>query len=500
MFYPAIISALLAILYSCNPDSTSDSESQLLVMAGRSFAEEHRYADARNSYEKALALDSLDADAHYELGNLNARLGRLDAAAQAYAAAVAADSTHDRARHNLAVVKADQGRLPRAIELLEQMPGYAPALRTLALFYSKQGRYDLAENTLRTALKADMEHPEVRRQLGQLYLRQGRYTEARAELNRALMLDSTQTESRRLLGLLYLAERRYNEALVAFNQVIERDPHLIEAHYNLASTLSALKREKEAQAALDRFETLSAHATQIARLRRQLDAQPDHLATRMELAYHYRQLTKNDAALTHYRSAQNTHPNDLEVLVQLSGLLLERGANTEVLKLCRRGIAQHPDDARISKLYFNQGYAHMRSKQYMGAREAFEHALELEPSLAKAWNNLGNAQIALGETAAAQRAFAAAVAADPEIAEAHYNLGSLFLKNRQLDQARQAYRAAIAADSTFARAFYALATIYQTEGALAEASRAYRAFIAKWQGDPDFIRQARKQLAQLPNP
>lgn len=500
MPYLAIINVLVMVLGGCSPNSTADSEIEILVMAGRSFAEEHRFTEARMAYEKALALDSLDAETHYELGNLDARLGRLDAAVRAYEAAITADSTYDDARHNLAVIEADRGRLPRAVELLEQMPKYPPALRTLPLFYAKQGRYDLAENTLHAAIKAGIEHLEVRQQLGQLYLRQGRYAEARAELDRALMIDSTHTESQRLLGLLHLAERRYTQALTCFNQVLEQDPYLIEAHYNLASTLSALKREKEAQAALARFETLSTHAAQIARLRRQLDTQPDHLATHMELAYHYRQLDNRDAALTHYRSAQDAHPDALEPLIQLSGLLLERGVDKEVLKLCRRGIAQHPDDARISALYFNQGYVHMRSKQYADARTAFEHVLELEPSSAKAWNNLANVQLALGETAAAQRALVAAIAADSSIAEAHYNLGSLLLQNRQLDQARQAYLAAIAADSTFARAYYALATIYQSQGAISQAGQAYRAFIAKWQGNPDFLRQAQQQLAQLPKP
>ena len=82
MRYTATIGLLLAILCGCNPKS---DDVQILVAAGRSFAKEHRYAEAQTAYEKALALDSLNAEPHYELGNLNARLGRLDAAAQAYA-------------------------------------------------------------------------------------------------------------------------------------------------------------------------------------------------------------------------------------------------------------------------------------------------------------------------------------------------------------------------------------------------------------------------------
>jgi hypothetical protein len=35
---------------------------------------------------------------------------------------------------------------------------------------------------------------------------------------------------------------------------------------------------------------------------------------------------------------------------------------------------------------------------------------------------------------------------------------------------------------------------------MAEAGKAYQFFIDKWQGDPNFLRQARQQLAQLPRP
>ncbi|MGY8823951.1 MAG: tetratricopeptide repeat protein [Candidatus Latescibacterota bacterium] len=491
------ILALYAFLSSCAPDTQPVAENQHLLLAGRSFTNEQRYAKARSAYEKALSIDSLDAEVHFELGNLEALLGRIDAAAEAYQAAIIADPTHNRARHNLAVTEADQGRLPRAIELLEQMPSDPPALRTLPLFYAKQGRYDLAEKTLRAALAAGGNPVDIRQQLGQLYLRQGRHTEAQAELGHTLALDSTQVESRRLMGLSHLSQRHYTEALSAFQRVISDRPFHTEAHYNLAAALSALGRRDEAGSALARFEMLSGRAAQIARLRRQLDADPDHLETRLELAYLYRQLGQNAAARTHYRAALLVRPDHLETLVQLSDLLLAEEEADEALELCQRGIALHPKDIRTNKLYFAQGLIGLRRGQYHQARADFEHALALDPSSAEAWNNLGNALLALGQTAQAQRALEAAVNADPSLADAHYNLGSLFLQQGQLDQARRAYLAAMTANSTFARTYYAIATVYQAQGAIPEARQAYQTFIDRWRGDPDFLRQARQKLAQL---
>ncbi len=498
MSLAVLLAALWAMLSGCGVDSGPQEEGDYLVQAGREFAEEHRYVEARRAFEKALAIDSLNAAAHCALGDLDARLGHLERAVQAYEAALAADSTYHRARHNLAVIEADRGHLPLAIELLEHIPTYVPALRTLPLFYAKQGRYDLAEKGLHTALAMGGEDLDVRQQLGRLYLRQGRYDEARAAL--ALAQDSTQAENHRLLGLLHLAERRYPEALATFHHALALDPHLIEAHYNLSSALLALGQPTQAQAALARFEALATHAAQVAHLRRQLDANPDHHETRLQLAHHYRQLGRNDDALIHYRAVLLADPNDLEALILLSGLLSAHGKDQEVLELCRRGISQHPEDVRTSKLHFTRGYVYMRRNQYQEARTAFEHALALDSSSATAWNNLGHVQLSLGEETAAQRALASAIAADSTLADAHYNLGSLFLQKGQLAQARRAYQAALLADSTFARTYYALATVYQAQGAVLEARRCYQTFIDKWQGDPDFLRQARERLAQLPSP
>ena len=498
MSLAVLLAALWAMLSGCGVDSGPQEEGDHLVQAGREFAEEHRYVEARRAFEKALAIDSLNAAAHCALGDLDARLGHLERAVQAYEAALAADSTYHRARHNLAVIEADRGHLPLAIELLEHIPTYVPALRTLPLFYAKQGRYDLAEKGLHTALAMGGEDLDVRQQLGRLYLRQGREGEARAAL--ALAQDSTQAENHRLLGLLHLAERRYPEALAAFRRALALDPHLIEAHYNLSSALLGLGQPTQAQAALARFEALATHAAQVAHLRRQLDANPDHHETRLQLAYHYRQLGQDDDALIHYRAVLLADPNDLEALISLSGLLSARGEDQEVLELCRRGISQHPEDVRTSKLHFARGYVYMRRNQYQKARTAFDHALALDSSLATAWNNLAHVQLSLGYEAAAQQALESAIAADSTLADAHYNLGSLFLQKGQLDRAQRAYQAAIAADSTFARTYYALATVYQAQGAISEARRCYQTFIDKWQGDPDFLRQARERLAQLPSP
>ena len=101
----ATLTAMYAILCGCAPDDpqVGTQQGQNLVRAGRSLTAEGRYDSARITFQQALDLDSLDAEAYFELGNLDARLGRLEAALRAYRTAIKADPAHSRARHNLDV-------------------------------------------------------------------------------------------------------------------------------------------------------------------------------------------------------------------------------------------------------------------------------------------------------------------------------------------------------------------------------------------------------------
>jgi tetratricopeptide (TPR) repeat protein len=69
---------------------------------------------AREAYERALALDPVHVEAHVNLGRLLHETGELALAAAHYQRALEADSTHAVAAFNLGVVLEDQGHLEAA--------------------------------------------------------------------------------------------------------------------------------------------------------------------------------------------------------------------------------------------------------------------------------------------------------------------------------------------------------------------------------------------------
>lgn len=99
--------------------------------------------EARDAYERAVALNPQHADAHVNLGRLLHEEGAPAAAEKHYRAALAADPVHDTAAFNLGVALEDLGRVREAIEAYARTlaldPDNADAHYNLAGLYEKRG-------------------------------------------------------------------------------------------------------------------------------------------------------------------------------------------------------------------------------------------------------------------------------------------------------------------------------------------------------------------------
>jgi len=109
-------------------------------------------------YRQEQALNADRAEAHVNLGTLEARLGNPEAAEGAYRTA------------------------------LRLLPSFIPAYINLADLYRQQGREDHAAQTLREALHVDPENAAVHHALGLSLVRQQRFGEALPELAKAAAL------------------------------------------------------------------------------------------------------------------------------------------------------------------------------------------------------------------------------------------------------------------------------------------------------------------------
>ena len=113
--------------------------------------------EARDAYERALALDESHAQAHVNLGRLLHEAGDPGAAAPHYAAALAARPDDGTAAFNLGVALEDLGRIPEALNAYEKAlkvdPDNADAHFNAAALAERLGEAATALRHLRTYRK-----------------------------------------------------------------------------------------------------------------------------------------------------------------------------------------------------------------------------------------------------------------------------------------------------------------------------------------------------------
>jgi Flp pilus assembly protein TadD len=105
------------------------------------------------------------------------------------------------------------------------------------------------------------------------------------------------------------------------------------------------------------------------------------------------------------------------------------------------------------------------------AREAFAHAIDLDPGLAEAHVNLGRLLHVAGEPGRAEPHYREAVRLDPEDPTPHFNLGVLLEEQGRRDEAILAYRQAVLRDPDFADAHCNLGLLLDSLGRRQEAMR-----------------------------
>jgi tetratricopeptide (TPR) repeat protein len=105
------------------------------------------------------------------------------------------------------------------------------------------------------------------------------------------------------------------------------------------------------------------------------------------------------------------------------------------------------------------------------ARDAYEHALALDPLMAEAHVNLGRVLHVAGERGRAEPHYRQAVKLDPDDPTPHFNLGVLFEEVGRKEEAVLAYRQAIVRDPDFADAHCNLGLLLESLGRRQEALR-----------------------------
>ena len=249
----------------------------------RQHLEREELAAAQAALEKAAALAPEDVDVAFLMGDVAYRGYRMHAAEKHYRRAAELD------------------------------PGIATTHANLALVLLELGQAREAVSAARRALAVKPGDPRFEALLGQALLRAGEAGEAAALLEKAVKAGVDDADKLAALGRARDLKGDREGALQAFDESLRRDPHQSVTHYWRAECLRRLGRAADADRAL-------------ASYRRGLDLQSRVARVELRLA---------------------GHPDDVDALLELALLRLERGLPQQAVVPVMRAEALAPTHPRL---------------------------------------------------------------------------------------------------------------------------------------------------------
>ena len=128
--------------------------------------------------------------------------------------------------------------------------------------------------------------------------------------------------------------------------------------------------------------------------------------------------------------------------------------------------------------------------------EAYQKAVELDPTSAGALVNLGTIQFNARNWKEAERYYLEALKADPQYALAHFDLANLYDERGDREQAQEHYLAALEISPSYADAHYNLALLYQGSNQMMKAVRHWTEYL-KLDPASHWSSIARRELSKL---
>ncbi len=211
-----------------------------------------RFEEALDALEKAISVDSVNANLHFQLGMVYIRLDRFQQAIHALQEAVRFNPVHYEANYNLGLLFMREGSVKEAADFF---------------------------------LKSAQIHPkkeQASRDLGDAYISLGRYEEAREAFEKVISISSKDSYSYLRLGMVldhFL--NRPQDAFEALRTSVRLNPQCFESQYEFAKVAFSMGRFKDAVRGFKEADRLS----------------PQNMSVCSHLGLSYAKLKDRDSAL-----------------------------------------------------------------------------------------------------------------------------------------------------------------------------------------------------------
>lgn len=216
---------------------TSEDYQQL----GTSYAREKKYSEATASLLKAIELDSLNGEAHFELGSVYYKNGDFETALKYYRVRSSLDTSNYSVMLNIGYAEYQLKRYDSAVTSFSRVAQLKPDLMQAYLWLGRcfaikdtleaeEVSYQrVLDLTAQDTVKYGQERGEAYRSLGYIKAKQNNYTAALELLKLSIKADDKVAATYVLLGQVFAQLGKKKEAIDAFKKALKLDPKNIDA-------------------------------------------------------------------------------------------------------------------------------------------------------------------------------------------------------------------------------------------------------------------------------
>jgi Tfp pilus assembly protein PilF len=245
---------VLLILPGC---ASKGQRAKRINNQGVDLYQKNNYGSARERFEKAVALDPNNADAHYNLGLIYFGDRQLEKAVVQYKKAIAIDPKHANARLNLGIALAQAGSFDQAVteyqEAIKVKPDFAEAYNNLAVAQENRGKLEEAKKDYRKAVQIKPDYFEATYNLALIHQKEKDYREAVKIFTVAATIKPKEPYVSYNLACCFARIGERDNAFSALDSCIDNGFEYIEIIEKYSPDLASLKGDPRFKALIDKM-------------------------------------------------------------------------------------------------------------------------------------------------------------------------------------------------------------------------------------------------------
>jgi len=359
--------------------------------AGRKAVELENYQEAKSIYKKQLNDRKQGENAHFALGDIYIRTGKLDSAAYYFNRAIAEDrksAINYVGLGKLALIKGNKAEAEKqfkeALDYSKEKDPYVLAM--LAEAYVDQEKATDADLNkavayLEKAAGRDDKSPMIQIMLGDAYLKLKNGGKAMTAYDRAIQLDPKNALAYVKRGELYTSSRNYNEAEEAFKKEIAIDPNYAIAYHDLGELYYFAGQYDKALSTFQKYVDLA-------------EPTPESRAKYASFLF----LTKNyDKALQEVQQVLKSDPNNTVMNRLKAYSYLELKQPEKALQAIEDYMKKVDSSKLIADDYEYYGRILNANEKYKEAADNLQKAIEINPDNMELYQELATAYAKQGK-------------------------------------------------------------------------------------------------------